>query len=185
MNHVLKKYLTLLLITMFIVVFLYVIYIGVNQIQFHILNAPLWSSEKSVLDSKTIIVNEKQDIKLIIDKKNIFLKYGRSNRVHVLFSNYKTNYKSIKLYLKDLNQDKQDEILLLVNGKDLYVYSDLQATLIKYQFKRDFISAGMELFFSDDEMYVRSCGSQYCNDDYYYLSNNQLSVRNTDIFESW
>ena len=154
--------------------------------QFELNNAPTWQASQS--SGRTLLDVEKG---YALESQNNDLVFINSTEAKAqrLYSNYKERFPDLKMHLKDLDQNGKNEMVFLVVDDDyssaIHIYFNLNESKLG-QHKGDVIVwTGESLHFdSADNLYVSSCGSQYCNDTYFKWSNGKLVEEYTDTYES-
>ena len=154
--------------------------------QFELNNAPTWqasqSSGRALLDVEKGYALESQNNDLVFIN-------SRGTKAQRLFSNYKEKFPDLKMYLKDLDQNGLNEMVFLVVDDDyssaIHIYFNLNESKLGQHKGNVIVWTGDSLLFdSADNLYVRSCGSQYCNDTYFIWGNGKLVEEYTDSYES-
>ena len=106
-----------------------------------------------------------------------------------IISNYKERFPDLKMHLKDLDQNGKNEMVFLVVDDDyssaIHIYFNLNESKLGQHKGNVIVWTGDSLLFdSADNLYVSSCGSQYCNDTYFKWGNGKLVEEYTDTYES-
>jgi len=154
--------------------------------QFELNNAPTWqasqSSGRTLLDVEKGYALESQNNDLVFIS-------CRGWKAHRLFSNYKDRFPDLKMHLNDLDQNGKNEMVFLVVDDDyssaIHIYFNLNESKLGQHKGNVIVWTGDSLLFdSADNLYVSSCGSQYCNDTYFKWGNGKLVEEYTDTYES-
>lgn len=153
------------------------------------LNQPVWSSSSTSLSTDELILDEEKQLILQLKNDNLVLVRKNLLNPQLLFSNYKKKFYSLEMYIKDIDLDGKNEIIFQVDKtmyeRELYIFSEINRKNIKkYKGKGEFWNGGKLHFTEKNKMYIRSCGSQYCNDTYYIWDGVKLTKEYTDSYES-
>lgn len=183
MIKIIKVFITTLILLFVILV----IYSNFLKARFMEENRPLWS----ITDSEEYQFHSTKYEHLFLkrQKNKISLLNIQSKETHALFPYYQGKTYDIKMYLKDIDQNGEAELIFYVanesDSNDVYIFSNFDK-LKPIQYKRiGFLFTGTSLLFNREErLYIRDCGSQYCNDTYYIWDGVKLVKEYTDTYES-
>jgi len=182
-----------ILIKIFAVFIILFIMIGVlanyQKGRFYEINQPVWDSSDPILSTGELIIDKEQRLILQLKNKDLVLVRKKPLKPQILFSDYKNNFYHLKMYLKDLGLDGKKEIIFQADRKmyerDMYIFSEIDKKKIKkFKGKGEFWNLGNLRFTEKNKMYIRSCGSQYCDDTYYIWNGVKLTKKYTDSYES-
>lgn len=158
----------------------------INRISFIDANKPLWNSEESSLKDINVVLNNNDGFLLTAKNDALILKRTGNDDEQVLIDNYSSKISVLKIYYKDLDLDRKNEIVFLVNNTDIHVFGALVHPKLSRYTLHKFVRAAEKILFNEnDQLYIQSCGSQYCNDAFYSWDENMLSKTYVDTYTSW
>ena len=154
--------------------------------QFELINTPAWHASQS---PGRVLLDVEKGYALESQNNDLVFINSRETKAQLLFANYKEKFPGLKMHLKDLDQNGLNEMVFLVPDDDyssaIHIYFNLNESKLGQHKGNAIVWTGDSLLFdSADNLYVRSCGSQYCNDTYYKWSNGKLVEEYTDSYES-
>ena len=181
------------LMRMFVVFIILFIMLGIlasyEKGRLNEINQPVWNSSGTSLPTDELMIDEDKQLKLQIKSNDLVLLRKSPLKPLLLFTNYKNKFYHLEMYIKDIDLDGKKEIVFQVDKtmyeREVYVFSEIYKNNVKkYTGKEEFLIGGNLLFTEKNKIYIRSCGSQYCNDTYYIWDGVKLTKEYTDSYES-
>ena len=183
------KYLFITTVLIIIAIIILAFLAQLNQQRAKQRNKPVWNSDQAETNAVNITINKNIVFNLSEKDDGLILKPINLSETFTLFSNFKNKFESVKVFVKDINQDGIKEIIAQAShefSSDLYVFYYLGKPVFGKHIITKALWAGDQVRFKDDEsLFLRSCGSRYCNDTYYLWNENKLISQGTDTYESW
>jgi len=187
-----KKLMNILMrvIAVFVILFIMLgVLANYQKGRFDEMNQPAWDSFDASSATGELIIDKDKGLSLQFKNKDLVLVRKKPLKPQVLFSDYKKNFYHLKMYVKDLRLDGKKEIIFQADRKmyerEMYIFSEMDKKKIKkFNGKGEFWNLGNLKFTEKNKIYIRSCGSQYCDDTYYIWNGIKLNKEYTDSYES-